>query len=56
LPSKELVEEIAIRSGDQELNGIIESGDKEKLANYLWGRDTLDLPLQFLTANLPPLN
>ena len=46
-PSKELVEEIATRSGDQELNGIIESGDKEKLANYLWGRDTLDLLLQF---------
>ena len=46
-PSKELLEEIATRSGDQELNGIIESGDKEKLANYLWGRDTLDLLLQF---------
>ena len=46
-PSKELLEEIATRSGDQELNGIVESGDKEKLANYLWGRDTLDLLLQF---------
>jgi len=45
--SKELIEEIATRSGDQELNGIIESGEKEKLANYLWGRDTLDLLLQF---------
>ncbi len=46
-PSKELLEEIATRSGDQELNGIIESGDKESLSNYLWGRDTLDLLLQF---------
>lgn len=46
-PSKELVEEIANRSGDQELNGILETGDKEALANYLWGRDTLDLLLQF---------
>ena len=46
-PSKELVEEIAIRSGDQALNGIIEAGDKEKLADYLWGRDTLDLLVQF---------
>lgn len=46
-PTKELIEEIATRSGDQELNGIIESGDKEKLADYLWGRDTLDLLLQF---------
>ena len=46
-PSKELLEEIATRSGDQDLNGIIESGDKEKLSDYLWGRDTLDLLLQF---------
>lgn len=47
LPSKELIEEIAQRSGDQELNGIIATGDKDKLADYLWGRDTLDLLLQF---------
>ncbi len=47
LPSKELIEEIAQRSGDQELNGILASGDKDKLADYLWGRDTLDLLLQF---------
>ncbi len=47
LPSKELLEEIAQRSGDQELNGILESGDKEQLARYLWGRDTLDLLRQF---------
>lgn len=47
LPSKELIEEIASRSGDQELNGILESGDKDKLADYLWGRDTLDLLRQF---------
>lgn len=47
LPSKELVEEIATRSGDQELNGILKSGDKEQLSNYLWGRDILDLLRQF---------
>jgi sulfite reductase (NADPH) flavoprotein alpha-component len=46
-PSKELLAEIARRSGDQELNSLLESGDKEPLANYLWGRDTLDLLLQF---------
>lgn len=46
-PGKELVEEIAKRSGDQELNGILASGGKEELARYLWGRDTLDLLLQF---------
>jgi sulfite reductase (NADPH) flavoprotein alpha-component len=43
LPSKELVQEIATRSGNQELNGILNTGDKEQLANYLWGRDILDL-------------
>ncbi len=47
LPSKELLDEIARRSGDQELNNLLASGDKEKLASYLWGRDTLDLLLQF---------
>ncbi|MDT4331724.1 sulfite reductase subunit alpha [Methylomonas sp. MS20] len=46
-PSKELIEEIAKRSGDQELNALLQAGDKDKLSNYLWGRDTLDLLLQF---------
>ncbi|WP_026600420.1 sulfite reductase subunit alpha [Methylomonas sp. 11b] len=47
LPGKELIEEIASRSGDQALNALLLSGDKEKLADYLWGRDILDLLLQF---------
>ncbi|QPK64309.1 sulfite reductase flavoprotein subunit alpha [Methylomonas sp. LL1] len=47
LPSKELIEEIARRSGDQELNALLNNGDKDKLTAYLWGRDTLDLLLQF---------
>ncbi len=47
LPSKELLEEIANRSGDQELNALLHNGDKDKLSNYLWGRDILDLLLQF---------
>lgn len=47
LPSKELIQEIANRSGDQELNGILESNDKSALADYLWGVDTLDLLLKF---------
>ncbi|MBW6453946.1 MAG: sulfite reductase flavoprotein subunit alpha [Methyloprofundus sp.] len=46
-PSKELLDEIARRSGDQELNSVLASGDKDKLAKYLWGRDTLDLLLPF---------
>ncbi|QWF71539.1 sulfite reductase flavoprotein subunit alpha [Methylomonas paludis] len=47
LPGKEFLEEIAKRSGDQELNALLNSGDKEKLSAYLWGRDILDLLLQF---------
>lgn len=47
LPGKELLNEIARRSGDQALNNLLERGDKDKLASYLWGRDTLDLLLQF---------
>ncbi|MCQ8103230.1 sulfite reductase subunit alpha [Methylomonas sp. SURF-2] len=47
LPSKELLEELAKRSGDQELNALLSAGNKDKLNDYLWGRDTLDLLLQF---------
>ena len=47
LPSKELLQEIANRSGDQELNGLLDSADKNAISKYLWGRDTLDLLLKF---------
>ena len=47
LPNKELLQEISTRSGDQDLNNLLKSGDKDKLSEYLWGRDTLDLLLQF---------
>jgi len=45
LPSKELLTAIADHSGDKELNTAL--ADKELLSKYLWGRDTLDLLLQF---------
>ncbi len=45
LPSKELIEEIAKRSGDQVLNELLNSDDKNQLTDYLWGRDSLDLLL-----------
>ena len=47
LPNKELLQEISTRSGDQNLNNLLKSGDKDKLSEYLWGCDTLDLLLQF---------
>ena len=46
LPSKELLAEIANRSGDHDLNALL-TGDKDKLSAYLWGRDILDLLVQF---------
>jgi len=45
LPSKELLTAIAEHSGDPELNTAL--ADKDALSRYLWGRDTLDLLLQF---------
>lgn len=50
LPSKELIEEIAKRSGNPELNNLLSGDDKDKLNAFLWGRDTLDLLLQFPNA------
>lgn len=47
LPGKELLEEIGKRSGDQELNTILNANDKDELTKYLWGRDILDLLLKF---------
>jgi len=49
-PSKELLDELARRSGDSELNAVLAAAEKEKLADYLWGRDTLDLLRQFPQA------
>ena len=46
LPSKELIAEIARRAGNQALNQLLESDDKNKLSDYLWGRDSLDLLLE----------
>jgi sulfite reductase (NADPH) flavoprotein alpha-component len=48
LPSKELLNEMAMRSGNQELATALK--DKEALSRYLWGRDILDLLLQNPTA------
>ena len=42
-PSKELVNELANKSKNNELTKIYTSGDKEALEAFLWGKDTLDL-------------
>lgn len=42
-PSKALLEEVAVRSGDDALNTVLANGDKEALDAFLWGQDSLDL-------------
>ncbi len=50
-PSKELVAELAKRSGDAELNRQLENADNEAINDYLWGKDCVDL-IKALPANL----
>ena len=42
-PSRELIAEVARRSGDAELGHVLENGDRQALDAWLWGRDILDL-------------
>ncbi|PIE15088.1 MAG: sulfite reductase subunit alpha [Rhodobacterales bacterium] len=42
-PPKSLINAIADKSGHEELQRILDNGDKEALESFLWGRDTLDL-------------
>ncbi|GED97439.1 sulfite reductase subunit alpha [Gordonia crocea] len=41
--SKYLVDYVASRSGDAELTHLAETGDREALEAWLWGRDVLDV-------------
>lgn len=54
IPSKELIAELALRSGDQDLNNLLESKDTDALNNFLWGKDVVDLlkayPVQLSAA------
>lgn len=42
-PSKEFLAEFATRSGHEELNRQIENNDPEALADFMWGKDIVDL-------------
>ncbi|MCK5727947.1 MAG: sulfite reductase subunit alpha [Methylococcales bacterium] len=46
LPNKELLQVISEKAKDPTLRELLDSGDKDKLSDYLWGRDTLDCLLQ----------
>ena len=42
-PSRDLIREIELRAGHEELSHIVANGDKEALDAFLWGLDSLDL-------------
>ena len=46
-PSTDLIALFAERSGDLELNQLLEKDDKAALDEYLYGKDTLDLMEKF---------
>lgn len=50
-PSKELLALLAERSGDEELNRLLENNDTEAMYDFLWGKDSVDL-LKAYPANL----
>ena len=42
-PNKELVARVGQMAEQEDLNHVIENGDKEQMEHYLWNKDTLDL-------------
>ncbi len=42
-PSRELIQAVEVRAGNDELSHVLKNGDREALEAWLWGRDTLDL-------------
>lgn len=43
IPSKELIAELALRSGDKALNQLLEQNNTDALNDFLWGKDVVDL-------------
>ncbi|MEM0899704.1 MAG: sulfite reductase flavoprotein subunit alpha [Pseudomonadota bacterium] len=50
-PSKDLINAVEKRAGDDELSNVVANGDKEALEAFLWGKDTLDL-LKMTSGNM----
>ncbi len=42
-PSRDMIVQIEQRAGDDELSHIVDSGDKEAMDGFLWGKDIFDL-------------
>lgn len=59
LPTAPFLEQVAKKSGDEELTRMLENNDKEALNSYLWGRDMIDfitdLKITFTADEFVPL-
>ena len=42
-PSRKLIAAVEAQAKDEMFSHVVKNGDKEALADYLWGKDTLDL-------------
>ncbi|ALV93676.1 MULTISPECIES: sulfite reductase subunit alpha [Pantoea] len=51
-PSRKLIEWVGQHTANQELLHVLQHDDKDTLANWLWGKDTLDLLQLELKRNL----
>ncbi|MEM7671946.1 MAG: sulfite reductase subunit alpha [Verrucomicrobiota bacterium] len=49
-PSKELLAAVAERSADKKLNELLDPSKKKELTDFLWGKDSIDLLLDYHTA------
>ncbi|WP_072806508.1 sulfite reductase subunit alpha [Rhodococcoides yunnanense] len=54
VPSLDLIEAIAERSGDDELQHVLSTGDRESLDAWTWGKDVLDVLALDTTLALDP--
>ncbi|MGB1147652.1 MAG: diflavin oxidoreductase [Alphaproteobacteria bacterium] len=51
-PSKDFLNVMAMKSGDDELRHVLEHNDKQTLEDYVWNKDALDLMLDFPKVEL----
>ena len=42
-PSRNLIAAVEAQAGDEKFSHVLKNGDKEALADFMWGKDTLDL-------------
>lgn len=53
-PKLALIRHIAEKSGDPDLKALLEAGNKDRLNDWLWGREVIDLLLSYPNVKFPP--